>query len=392
VPPEPPADDRSSEAHSPQFEALLEARRAQSHAGGSARAGDGDRQESVAQSLLDARERADRAVGLDQAARLLEARRRALGEADERLREIDERAVLAELADAGRGLQQSLESITADAAFWDRLEAAEGALDRATRSDLLRLREVVEHDLVQVLPHWGFRPPPSEVEFAGRIQLSLGDLFAMRRGDPLASHRIDRARTELSWFLLRLRRVLDESEAVAGATRTKGPQDRASARVRAAAWVRRAAEAAGPAAVAAGAVATVAGPQAGIAAGAAAAGKEGLKQLVQLGAADAMGQVLSSGGLPEPGRLAEDLEKAVDTAMRRLAGVATLEPGAPAREAAVFLVRRELYRVLQHGPEQDDLGPLQDYCEKTLHLLRDPDLATALGFWDTGRPPDGRGS
>jgi hypothetical protein len=345
-----------------------------------------------ATALLDARERADRAVGLDRAAGLLEARRRALGEADERLREIDERAVLAELADAGRGLQRSLESISADAGFWNELEAAEGALDRATRSDLLRLREVVEHDLVQVLPQWGFRPPPSEVEFAGKIQMSLGELFAMRRGDPLASHRIARAKRELSWFLTRLRRVLDDSEAVAAARRTKGPEDRASARVRAVAWVRRAAEAAGPAAVAAGAVATVAGPQAGLAAGAAAAGTEGLKQLVQLGAADAMGQVLGSGGLPEPGGLAEDLEKAVDTAIRRLADVGTLEPGAPPREAAVFLARRELYRVLQHDPAPEELGPLQDYCEKTLRLLRDRDLATVRAFWDTGRLPDGRDS
>ena len=58
-----------------------------------------------------------------------------------------------------------------------------------------------------------------------------------------------------------------------------------------------------------------------------------------------MGQVLGSGGLPEPGRLAEDLEKAVDTAMRRLAGVVPLEPG-----------------------------------------------ATVVDFWETGRLPEGRGS
>jgi hypothetical protein len=344
----------------------------------------------VAQPLLDARDRAERAVGLDQAARLLEARRRALGEADERLREMDERAVPAELAEAGRGLQRSLETVTHDAAFWERLEAAQGALDSAPREDLLRLREVVEHDLVAVLPQWGFRPPPSEVDFAGRIQLSLGELLATRRGDPLAAHRIENARTELSWFLTRLRRVLEEAEAAAVATRTKGPAERASARVRAGAWVQRAAEAAGPAALAAGAVATVAGPQAGLAAGVAAAGTEGLKQLVQLSATDVMGQVLGSGGLPEPGGLADDLEKSVDGAMRRLETVVPLAPGEPRREATVFVARRELYRVLQSDPVGQDLGPLQDYCEKAVLLLREPDLETVLRYWDTGELPDGR--
>jgi hypothetical protein len=95
-----------------------------SRAGGEPRgddAGDAESHADCSASPADA----DRAVGLDQAAGLLDARRRALGEADERLREIDERAVLTELSDAGRGLQESLESITAEAGFWERLEAAE---------------------------------------------------------------------------------------------------------------------------------------------------------------------------------------------------------------------------------------------------------------------------
>ncbi|WP_136697342.1 hypothetical protein [Geodermatophilus dictyosporus] len=291
--------------------------------------------------------------------------------------------MLDELVTAGRELLRSLETLNDDEEFWDDLTAVERRVDRSSRADLLRLREVLDHDLLGILPALGYRPPPSELEFADAVQDTLAALLGPPRPERGDARRVERAHQELSWFLIRFRRLLDD-RACSASARTAGPEERASARVRVAAWLRRAVSAAVPAAVAAGTLGAIMGPQAGVAAGLAAGSSEALKQLVQVGAADAMGRVLGAEGLPQPEGLAADLESAVDTAVQRVAGVAHRPPGDPVREGAVFLLRRALYRVLQAGPEVDGVAPLQGWCEEAVRLLRSAPLEQVVGYWRHG--------
>jgi hypothetical protein len=212
------------------------------------------------------------------------------------------------------------------------------------------------------------------------MQEALVALLADPRDAPDLARRVARAREELDWFLLRLRRVVDESVEVSR-SRASGLHERVSARVRMTAWVRRAAEITAPAAIAAGVVGTLTGPVGGLAAGLGAAGIEAVKQVVQVGAADAVGQLLGTGGLPAAGRLAQDLEASVERAMDRLNDVVADPPGSARREAAVFMARRALYRALQEEAEDGEWTPLRRAGEEALRLLRDPDLAHAVSHW-----------
>ena len=126
----------------------------------------------------------------------------------------------------------------------------------------------------------GAAPPMAEipVQFAGRMQEALVAVLSDPRDAPDLAGRVARAREELDWFLLRLRRVVDESAEVSG-SRSSGLQERVSARVRMTAWVRRGAEVSAPAAVVGGGVGTMAGPVGGLAAGLGAAGVEAVKQV-----------------------------------------------------------------------------------------------------------------
>ena len=320
------------------------------------------------------------AVDLSEAQRLVQLRRRGLMEIDDAARVMEERVTMRHLADAAGGLLDSLERLSRDEGTWERLTAAERSVGGLQRTELLRVREALDQDLVAILPQLGYRPPPSALEFAGRLQEALVAVLDDPRDAPGYARRVAGARQELTWFLVRLRRVLAESEGVT-TSRSSGLQDRVSARVRMTAWVRRAALVATPAAVAAGVVSAVAGPVGGLAAGAGTAGVEALKQVVQVGAADAMGQLLGSGGLPEAGNLAKDLEEAVERAMDRLADVADQPPGAPEREAAVFMARRALYRALQEEAEDGEWTPLRRAGEEALRLLRDPDIAHVVSHW-----------
>jgi hypothetical protein len=336
--------------------------------------------ESLPTALETTGRRGFEAVELSEAQRLVQLRRRGLMEIDDAARVMEERVTMRHLAEAAGGLLGSLERLSQDEGTWERLTAAERFVGGLQRTELLRVREALDQDLVAILPQLGYRPPPSVVEFAGRMQEALVAVLDDPRDAPGYARRVAGARAELSWFLLRLRRVLAECEEVT-ASRSSGLQDRVSARVRMTAWVRRAALVATPAAIAAGVVSAVAGPVGGLAAGAGTAGAEALKQVVQVGAADTMGQLLGSGGLPETGHLAKDLEEAVERAMNRLADVANEPPGAPQREAAVFMARRALYRALQEEADDGEWTPLRRAGEEALHLLRDPDIAHVVSHW-----------
>jgi hypothetical protein len=336
--------------------------------------------ESLQTALVRAGSLGHDAVALSEAQRLVQLRRRGLMEIDDAARVMEERVTMRHLADAARGLLGSLEQLSQDEGTWERLAAAERVVGGWQRTELLRVREALDQDLVAILPQVGYRPPPSVVEFAGRMQEALVALLGDPRDASGYARRVAAAREELIWFLLRLRRVLAESEEIT-TSRSSGLQDRVSARVRMTAWVRRAAVLTAPAAVAAGTVAAVAGPVGGLAAGAGAAGVEAMKQVVQVGAADAMGQLLGSGGLPEAGHLEKDLEQAVERAMDRLACVVDEPPGAPGRDAAVFMARRALYRALQEEAEDGEWTPLRRAAEEALRRLREPDIAHVVSHW-----------
>jgi hypothetical protein len=338
--------------------------------------------------LLAARDRAHEALAVDDAQRLLAVRRLGLQQVDRELAAADDRTVLGELSAAGAELVTSLSSLHDDAALWAHLRSAEVAVDGLPRTTLLRMREVLDQDLVSVLPAWGYRPPPSDLEFARGIQEAVAGLVGTGRPEPGTAHRVDRAREELGWFLLRLRRVLAEG-ADSTTSRTHGPQERAVARVRVSAWVRRAALAVAPAAVAAGAVGAVSGPAAGLAAGAAAAGSEAVKRMVEVGATDLMGRLLGTAGMPEPDDLALDLEVQVDDAVDRVAPLVDRPEDDADRQAAVFLLRRALYRVLLVEPGAEGLGPLRDWCEDVLGLLREAPLEDVVDHW-ANEPAGGR--
>jgi hypothetical protein len=231
--------------------------------------------ESLQRALETAGRRGHDAVELSEAQRLVQLRRRGLMEIDDAARVMEERVTMRHLADAARELLGSLDRLAQDEGTWKRLAAAERIVGGLQRTELLRVREALDQDLVAILPQVGYRPPPSVVEFAGRMQEALIALLGEPRDAPGYARRVAGAREELSWFLLRLRRVLAEGEEVT-TSRSSGLQDRVSARVRMTAWVRRAAVLTAPAAVAAGAVAAVAGPVGGLAAGAGAAGVDAL--------------------------------------------------------------------------------------------------------------------
>ncbi|WP_091366863.1 hypothetical protein [Geodermatophilus telluris] len=293
------------------------------------------------------------------------------------------RAAFTELVAAGQELLTSLESLLAPDAepFWTALANDETALSALPWDRRLRLQESADHDVFAVLPLLGYRPPPDLEEIAPELRTAVDGV--LNEGTPagLRAPRARRARRELTFFVRQLRRTLTEAAE-------HGPKpEEVSRRVRVTAWVRQAILVAGPAALAVLAAAFAEAPT-DLGAAGGEAGVETVKQAVELGSAVVLTRVLGAGGPPPPAATLEDLTDDVDDRMADVHAVANLPPGDDAREEAVFLALRTLYRALQQQAREGQTGPRGRHARlwaEVRELLRGDDLQLAVGVWEDGR-------
>jgi hypothetical protein len=157
------------------------------------------------------------------------------------------------LVKAGHGLVESLEKLTTDDDFWQELENSEiaikGNIDFETE---MTIRELTTHELPYMLTALGYNPPPEASYWTDWMQEPLRSLVDA----PFT--RIPRstalARRELTFFVWRLRYVVNraEEELGAGSTAANNIRPNLGLRRRLAWMVRAGRERAIPAALGAG--------------------------------------------------------------------------------------------------------------------------------------------
>lgn len=290
-----------------------------------------------------------------------------------------------ELVTAGRELHASLQALLHNKPLWRRLAHAEAALPKP--AELLPIQEVLDHDLRMLLRLLGYRRPPPEVEVAERLHEALGRMMEPAASSDLRGPRTALAEDELTLFVWRLERTLDQAEGAAP------PPPAPSVRIRTAIWVRRAVEVAVPAFLSAGTVAAAtSGEKEALAVGVVAGGWEVVKKFIEVGSADVLAQTLGTGALPQPDDTAKQLADHIDKRMAAVEAAAGRPPGDQEREKAVFLARRALHRALQHAavddrPEAQDQQPRR--WEELLVLLREQDLGRAVTACRAGQDATG---
>jgi hypothetical protein len=176
------------------------------------------------------------------------------------------------LLDAGFKLLVALDSVAKDAKMWRCLGNSELRL----RNQLLlsfeqemRLREILAHDIPQVLLNFGYKtpPPPPVEQWSAWLQGSFSVLLSSGPDEAGVGRRAHTAECELIYFVMRFRRLLEDAKGFLEVERMGEARQEIGMRRLMSAVVRAGRERAVPAALGAGAAAAVAGPL-GLAAGA----------------------------------------------------------------------------------------------------------------------------
>ena len=199
------------------------------------------------------------------------------------------------LVPAAKQILGGLDQFLADDGLWGRLKGVEAATAVLDHRQLLILREVLDQRLGAMLTKIGYREPPPAQQLEAELQTSLVEMLQGPPNQALRAVRTRRAEQNVAIFTHRLRRVISEAECEGMDSGGGRDRERASVRARLRAAMHKGAEVAAPAAVAAGAAGLVfpSAGEAGVGAGALAAGKELVKQAVQLAATGFLSKVVA---------------------------------------------------------------------------------------------------
>ena len=200
-----------------------------------------------------------------------------------------------QLVPAAKQILEGMEKYLVDDGLWGRLKGVEAATTVLDDPQRLVMMEVLDQRLGTMLTKMGYREPPPALQLEAELKASLVEMLQVPRNHAMRAVTTRRAEQNMAIFAHRLRRVITEAERE-GMDRSGGrDRERASVQARLREAMNKGAEVAAPAAVAAGAAGLVfSSPgEAGVGAGALAAGRELLRQGVQLAATGLLSKVVA---------------------------------------------------------------------------------------------------